>query len=238
MPAPVKAMAIRRRQRALAIRGWHDLAMRVGEVDGVAVVGNAGYLGELEQGGLIDRYDIVIRLNNFRTAGHEHSVGTRCDIFLTNFFTDIDFGRPELRAVPLIAGSVPNNLRKARDAGLFHRHGEHLADGMARLARHEVFVPSEEEFHHARALSGGAPSTGFMALRLALGHLRWRRIFLTGFSFFRGREHYFGDEAAPRPRHDFERERYVFAEALLPLIGEGRASVDAIMARHLAAGKP
>ena len=233
LPALAKAHLIKRRQRRLSVQKWERIADELGDVDNVAVVGNAGYLAGLAQGELIDAHQLVVRLNNFRTIGFERAVGARCDIFFTSFFKDISFDRPELASVAHVVSSVPNNLYRSKSARLFHRHGEHLAEGMEKLGRREAYVPSPEAFRDACTRCGAVPSTGFMAIEFVLRHLRCRSVFVTGFSFFRGREHYFDGVSSPRPRHDFDRERLVLASVLSPLIAAGGVRLDTMMARHL-----
>ncbi|MEI7780617.1 MAG: glycosyltransferase family 29 protein [Planctomycetota bacterium] len=234
LPEFVKAAWIRRRQRRLTVRTWEDFGGRPHAVAGsVAIVGNAGYLTALDQGESIDRHDLVIRLNNYRTAGFERQVGTRCDIFLTNFFTDIRFDRAELTGVRHLVASVPNAFRKRRRQNLHHRHAEHIATGMERLARSEVSVPSSAAFAAACVACGAVPSTGLMALRFVVQHLRFERLFVTGYSFFRGPEHYFGAAGAAGKYHDFARERGLVAALLLPLVRSGRAGVDPILHEDL-----
>lgn len=233
-PEFVKAGWARYRQRSLVVRPWdhfqrhHDRAF-----DGVAVVGNAGYLMDFHQGRAIDDHELVIRLNNFETRGFERQVGGRCDVFLTNFFTDIRYERPELVDVEHVVASVPNTFRKAKRSHLHHRHAEHIVEGMLRLDRQGLYVPSLDMFLEAYDTCRAVPSTGFMAILFALHHLRRNRLFVTGFSFFRGREHYFNEPGAPRPRHDFDSERVVLARLLLPLIGEGTVRTDATMHKDL-----
>jgi len=227
LPEFVKAALIRRRQRPLAVRSWSDFGSRpYAVIPTVALVGNAGYLADLEQGRHIDRHAMVIRLNNYRIAGFERQIGTRCDVFLTSFFTDIRFDRAELAAVPHLIASVPNAFRKRRRRHLHHRHAEHITTGLERLARREVYAPSLAEFAAAAAACRAVPSTGLMAIRFVLDHLRFDRLLVTGFSFFRGPEHYFGEAGAPRTVHDFDRERSLVAQLLLPLVRSGRASCD------------
>ena len=132
-----------------------------------------------------------------------------------------------------MVASVPNNFHKARRSHLHHRHAEHIAEGMCRLGRKGVYVPSLYRFREACQACRAAPSTGFMAIMFTLHHLRWRRLYVTGFSFFRGREHYFAGLAAPRPRHDFDRERLVLAGMLLPLIEAGTVITDALLHQDL-----
>lgn len=230
LPEFVKAAWIRRRQRPLLIRTWADFGNGPqADCGSVAIVGNAGYLASLEQGSEIDRHAMVIRLNNFRTVGFERQVGSRCDVLLTNFFTDIRFDRPEVMGVPHLVASVPNAFRKRRRRHLHHRHAEHIAAGLERLSRREVSVPSATAFEEACADCGAVPSTGLMAIRFVLGHLRFDRLFVTGYSFFRGPEHYFREARSPGKLHDFRRERRVVASMLLPLVRSGRAACDPLL---------
>lgn len=236
LPDVVKAGFIRARQRRLAITTWDEFHAGRPAAGSVAIVGNAAYLGRLDQGDVIDGHDLVIRLNNFRTVGFEQQVGSRCDVFLTNFFTDIRFDRPELIAVPHLVASVPNALRRRRQAHLHHRHGEHIAAGLERLDRRRAFVPSAAAFASASAACGAVPSTGMMALRFVLEHVPFRRLFVTGYSFFAepaGVTHYFHGPASPGTRHDFTRERSLAAAALLPLMRAGRAACDPLLRADL-----
>jgi hypothetical protein len=233
LPAFAKAHLIRRRQHRLSIHSWERIADELGDVGSVAVVGNAGYLAGLAQGDLIDAHHLIVRINNFRTVGFERTVGERCDIFFTSFFKDISFDRPELPSVAHVVSSVPNNLYKSASAHLFHRHSEQIAEGMERLRRREVYVPSPEAFRDACARCGAVPSSGFMAIEFVLRYLRCRSVFITGFSFFRGREHYFDGVSSPPTRHDFNQERLVLAGLLSPLAAGGSVRTDAVMARLL-----
>lgn len=230
MPEFVKEAWIRRRQQSLEVRTWDDFGREPhADVGSVAIVGNAGYLGELEQGCEIDRHAMVIRLNNFRTEGFERQVGSKCDVFFTNFFTDIHFDRPEVAHVPHLVASVPNAFRKRRRRHVHHRHAEHIAAGLERLSRREVSVPSSRGFEEACADCRAVPSTGLMAIRFVLGHLRFDRLFVTGYSFFRGPEHYFHEAGSPGKLHDFTRERDLVAAVLLPLVHSGRAACDPVL---------
>ncbi len=230
LPEFVKAAWTRCRQRSLTVLPWDDFRQQNDQsYDSVAVVGNAGYLLDLDQGQMIDDHELVIRLNNFQTRGFERQVGGRCDVFLTNFFTDIRYQRPEIADARHVVASVPNTFRKAQQLRLHHRHAEHILQGMKQLDRRDVYVPSLKTFFEACNSCQAVPSTGFMAILFALRHLRWNRLLVTGFSFFRGREHYFNQPGAPRPRHDFERERLLVASMLMPLVAEGGVRTDTVM---------
>ena len=197
-------------------------------------MGNAGYLRDLDQGRLIEDHELVIRLNNFQTSGFERQVGGRCDVFMTNFLSDIRYDRPELADVGQVVASVPNDFRKRLNV----RHAENITKGMKWLNRRAVYAPSLpaclEAYHSCRAI----PSTGFMAILFALRYLRWSQPHVTGFSFFRGQAHYFKEFGAPWQGHDFESERLLVAGMLMPLIAEGRVRTDIAMHRDLREAAP
>jgi hypothetical protein len=235
LPERVKAAWIRHRQRDLTIRSWNEFAAEATAGGSVAIVGNAGYLAELVQGDMIDRHAVVIRLNNFQTIGHERRVGSRCDIFLTNFFTDIRYDRPELEHVQHVVASVPNVFTKRRRQHLHHRHAEHIVTGLGQLSRRAVWVPSTADFTAACAACRAVPSTGLMALWFVLHHLRFDRLFVTGFSFFHGSPHYFPGERSSGHLHDFARERQLVATWLAPLLDRGVATCDPVLTDDLRA---
>jgi GT2 family glycosyltransferase/glycosyltransferase involved in cell wall biosynthesis/2-polyprenyl-3-methyl-5-hydroxy-6-metoxy-1,4-benzoquinol methylase len=70
----------------------------------VAVVGNA--TPKREFGHLIDGYDAVIRLNNFRIAGFEKLVGRRTDFRCTTGFSDIEHRNEHPEFSPFSASAV------------------------------------------------------------------------------------------------------------------------------------
>jgi hypothetical protein len=236
LPQCLKAAWTRHRQRHVRIRTWDEFTRAEdADVGSVAIVGNAGYLADLDQGHEIDQHAVVIRLNNFRTTGFERHVGTRCDMFFTNFFTDIRFDRDELRTARHVVASVPNAFAKRRRRHLHHRHAEHIVDGLTLLGRRDVSVPSATEFAAACDTCRAVPSTGMMAVRFALRHLRFERLFITGYSFFRGGGHYFPNLRSSGKLHDFRRERRLLASLLVPLLDSGRVRADPLLDEDLRA---
>ena len=224
------------RSRRLDIRDWTKFGDRASvRRPSIAVVGNAGYLGDLNQGEFIDRHDLVLRMNNFRLEGFEPQVGRRVDIFMTNFYTDINYANPALRGARHIVASIPSNLAKSRRHGVLNRHREHLLAGMQMLGRTTVFVPGWERFVRLVQRCGNYPTTGAMAIVFALdllSHLGGAA-FITGFSFFEGRSHYFSDRQADTRNHQPAAEKQLLRELLAEPLRTGRVSVDAVMNRHL-----
>jgi Glycosyltransferase family 29 (sialyltransferase) len=236
VPSPLVTAYWLLRRWGLTVRAWNDLATRPNvQRKSLAIVGNAGYLSELAQGELIDSHDLVLRMNNFRVAGFERQVGTRTDIFLTTFHSDVDLSNPALADAQLIVASVPCNFAKSRGRGLQQRHAEFIVRGVRQMERREVFVPAIDYFTAARRAIGRYPSTGAMAVLLALDFLLpvCGEIYVTGFSFFAGRGHYFHGAPVAANNHDPGREQALLGERLAPHVSSGRVRLDARLAAQL-----
>ena len=226
-PAFVKALIARRQQQSLNVQRWESFPAC--DAKSVAIVGNAGYVGEIPQGPLIDSHDLVIRMNNFRISGFEAQVGRRVDVFFTNFFTDIRFERPEVREAKYVVASVPNNFRKYRHRQIHHRHAEHIVAGLKAMRRNDVYVPEWDALSAWVQQWGCFPSTGMMAALFALRYLGGARLYFTGFSFFQGGAHYFHDQPASARNHNFVQERKCLQMLLAPHVASGRIVIDPIM---------
>jgi hypothetical protein len=218
-----------------AIRSWSELAERP-EVQhaSLAIVGNAGYLAELSQGARIDAHDLVLRMNNFRLAGFERQVGRKLDIFFTTFHQDVDLTNPPLEKARFIATSVPFNVLK-RPVGLQQRHASFVAAGVRRLSGGEAYVPDTSYFVAARRTIGRYPSTGAMAILLAIDFLLpvCGQIFVTGFSFFEGQGHYFHSGPVVPRNHDPRREMDFVRAKLERPVASGRVQLDPRMSQQL-----
>ena len=234
MPGILRAGFARLQQhRRLHIEPWQHLSQDSRFVGAsLAIVGNAGYLTELEQGSWIDCHDLVLRMNNFAIDGYEAHVGKRLDLYLTSFFTDVWLDNPLLRKASWVISSVPNNFRKRP---LNSRHGQLITEGALKMGRSRVFVPPQDEFLEKRTLLGAYPTSGAMAIILAVEHLLpvCERIFLTGFSFFEGRSHYFSDQTIVPVNHNPRTEREYIARLVYPHWLAGRVEVDPLLANAL-----
>lgn len=234
LPSFLRTAYYAARQRGMHLQSWQELA-RLPQWRGasLAIVGNAGYLADLRQGSMIDGHDLVLRMNNFQTAGLEAQVGSRVDIFLSSFFDDIDFSHPALPKVPLVIASIPNNFHKGN--GLKSRHGENITAGLMKLGRRDAYAPDGEFFQSKLAQIGQYPTTGAMALFLACEYLLGicGQVFVTGFSFFEGRTHYFSRRQIVPVNHNADREREVLRELLRPHLASGRIRLDPVMSEAL-----
>jgi hypothetical protein len=215
-----------------SILPWRDLA-RIPEFKNarVAIVGNAGYLSEMQQGTSIDDYDIVLRMNNCRTATFERQVGTKTDIFLTTFHRDVDLQNPAISQARWIVTSVPFNHFKSNRHSVHFRHADFIARGLAKVNRNQAYVPDWQYFLEQKKRIGRYPTSGAMAILMATDMLaaQCKEIYLTGFSFFQGASHYFSDRVITPRNHDLERERIVMCEQLQPFLDSGLVRCDPTM---------
>jgi hypothetical protein len=213
-------------QRMMQVRPWDELAGRDSfRGASIAIVGNAGYLSDFDQGERIDSHDLVLRMNNFRVSGMERQVGSRLDIFMSTFFHDVCLDNPLLDEASYLIASVPNNFRKH---DLRWRHAQAITAAMSRLKRREVFVPPLGGFREKLQQIGKYPTTGAMALYLVIEELLavCGSVYVTGFSFFAGRSHYFSQQQVDPTNHDPQRERILLAAALKPHWQSGRITFD------------
>ncbi len=218
------------RQRDLQIAAWDAFPAVLGRRNlSVAIVGNAGYLSEGCAGSQIDACDVVIRMNNCRVAGFERQVGSRTDVFMTNFSPyTMDFSNPVIASASHLVSSRPNNFCIRRQQGLRHRMAKHLTDGMREIKRRCAFAPAPDYFADWTQRVGAYPTTGMMAVLFVLDALNdcVQSVFITGFSFFQGRSHYFSDAHVDAEQfHNLSRERLL----LQPWLQDPRVQMDPTM---------
>jgi len=237
VPGIIRAMYWRRRLARSRVQPWGQLPIaEVGNRPSVAIIGNAGYLAQMQLGAQIDAHDLVVRMNDFETAGFEHAVGSKADLLVASFAKEIGFKSPKLQIPRWVVASVPPNFHKDRRRGLVFRHGINIAHGMALMRRDTVFVPSIEYYSDLCDRLGTMPTTGAMAILLITDVLADQvgDVFIAGFSFFEGRSHYYDDRVLEPAMHDMNAEKAMLADHLRTLNQQGRLSVDPTMTKYLA----
>jgi hypothetical protein len=182
------------------------------------IVGNARSLLSTKNGSLIDSFDIVIRCNSFKIKGYEKHVGTKTDIAC---FIPTGSG-----AKHLIREQSRDRIKRASEIWFSRPRG--CCGGIHRqiikklCSTQSVSYPSDEEFEEmvktldAHGGNRAWPSTGFVAIEMAIKRLERHEIYLTGFDFFKT-GHYFTDKKVPCC-HPVQAERKIIDEH----IGEGR----------------
>lgn len=185
----------------------------------VAVVGSGpGALGN--EPGLVDGFDVVVRVNNYKLSA---AAGFRCDVHYSFYGTSIRKARDELKhdGVTLCMVKIPNahaiesawHRRRGQMIGVdFRPHFERRKDWWFT----DTYVPTVDEFMVSfNVLGKRIPTTGFAAIFDVLS-FDPKSLFLTGFDFFTSGIHNVNepwrrknaDGLDPDPfRHAPERER-------------------------------
>ena len=155
-------------------------------------------------------------------------------IYISNFFDDIDFANPAIQDGRFHVSSRPNVFRKNRREFLFQRFGEQITRGMVEANLSSVFAPDTSVFSELTGKFGGEPTTGLMGLLLALDTLApiLKHVYVTGFSFFEGKSHYFSGQTV-QPFHNLNDERELICQRLREEAALGRVSCDPILSERL-----
>lgn len=223
------------------MRGWSELAEAICHNAehrvplSLAIVGNAGYLADLQQGPSIDACDLVLRMNNCQVHGFERNVGFSTDVYMSNFYHDIDYSNPAIMDAHYHIASRPNVFRKSRRQLVMQRFGEQITRGMVQGKIDSIFTPDVALFSEWCGVLGREPTTGFMAIVMALETLNKviDQVYITGFSFFEGKSHYFSNDTVA-PYHNVADERAILCQLLRDeAIATGRLSFDPILTQKL-----
>lgn len=147
--------------------------------------------------GLIDGYDIVVRVNNYRLSA---PAGRRCDVHYSFYGTSIRKTREELirDGVRLCMCKCPNS--QPIESEWHRRNGKMEGVDFRWIYRNreawwfcDTYIPEDEDFRRGfHLLSGHVPTTGFSAILdvLSFGPAE---LYLTGFDFFRSGLHNVSD---------------------------------------------
>lgn len=169
----------------------------------VAVVGS-GPTGAQNTEGLIDSYDLVVRVNNYKTKGEKAGVaydftknlGKRTDVFYSFFGGSIGKTREELEAdgVKLCMSKLPNS-KPFHSEWAAANGKEESHDYRAHYRRRKDFwfcptyVPTDEHFLELfNFLGRHQATTGFSAI-WDLVKCEPAELYITGFDFFASRVH-------------------------------------------------
>jgi hypothetical protein len=197
----------------------------------VAIIGSAPSCLD-NRGDVIDGYDAVIRINNFKIAGFEKQVGERIDVHYSFYGNSIrtDFNDLKKRGLKLHMCKCPNsrpyvsqwhieNKGPKDDCAYNFRYIYNLRDNTWVAP---VYIPSEEHYLTLwEFVNRASPTTGFACI-WEIMQTDAAEVYITGFDFFTSRMHNVNehwkkgrDDDPLRHRPDFELER-VKQWAMLP----------------------
>lgn len=158
----------------------------------VAIVGSGP--GALENNpGVVDGYDVVVRVNNYKTSD---ATGRRCDVFYSFFGGSIKKSAEELKkdGVNLCLCKCPD--AKFMESEWHRKNHKEIGVDFRYIYRQrsswwfcDTYIPTTEEFVQSfKTLKDHIPSTGFSAL-LLIASCEPKVVYLTGFDFFASRIH-------------------------------------------------
>ena len=167
----------------------------------VAIVGG-GPGAALNDPGIIDRHDVVVRVNNYKLTGPR--TGKRTDVFYSFFGSSI-----RKRAEDLIADGVTLCMNKCPDAHPIQSEWHELnckmigVDFRPHFRRRaswwfcDTYIPTVDEFMVGfNLLRRRMPTTGFSAI-LDIVSFNPRSIYLTGFDFYSSKIHNLNERWRP-----------------------------------------
>lgn len=159
----------------------------------IIIVGNSPTILSSKMGDVIDKFDTVVRFNNFVTSGYEESVGSKTDIWAIGTSSSILSRDPNDFREVWYKSSTPQTKLEAKFTGPIPKEKMVLLDDPPYSFDPDTGIAE---------LSMDNPSTGFRAIMTALRN--YEEVTVHGFSFFQETEgkfykHYFG----PGPQHAF-----------------------------------
>lgn len=140
-------------------------------------------------GAIIDNCDVVCRMNQYQIAGYQNDVGSRTDLYISNYLNPKTLNELERDGVKAILVSRPPSQKHAYNVAL----GKILRNFQQLKKINTVFIHEDDfdELYHMLNIpiddqTGRNPTTGLTSLYCILKHLQIEKIILIGFNFFDG----------------------------------------------------
>lgn len=140
----------------------------------------------------IDKYDIIVRVNNYKIKGFEKNVGTRTDVFYSFFGSSIRKTKEELieDGVKLCMCKIPNAVchptewhkKKGFKYGYDFRYHHKKRENWWFC---DTYIPTYEQYmEYFELVDRHVPTTGFGAILEVIG-CEPSELYITGFSFMK-----------------------------------------------------
>lgn len=162
----------------------------------VAIIGSAPCVLE-NNGGHIDSYDEVIRVNNYKIKPFQNHVGSRCDIHYAFYGSSIRKRMEQLKTdgVKFCMCKCPDDLcfdhHKMVDWDQHNRGGNYkwIYENRKDWWFTDIYVPDRKAFmDYMGLLKGHVPTTGFSCI-LDLLQCECKELYITGFDGFKSKVH-------------------------------------------------
>jgi alpha-N-acetylglucosamine transferase len=176
----------------------------------VIVIGNSPNVSKYQMGNKIDQFDIVIRVNDFRTIGFEDYVGTKTDYVVTSFATN--FKTAEYDSISSSQVMMSLFDKKGQNAYLNNRIERYRLQDVNVLPDRYYLDLNTKVGLNGRNMRC---SSGTIALSWAIDNYPNYDIFIHGIDLIKTEAHYFkqSDEKTKAWKksietyHDFEKEK-------------------------------
>lgn len=202
------------RRKARASVPWFTRMASDDKTIKVLVLGNAPSLLDREMGKEIDKFDTVIRINNYRVSGYEKFVGTKTDYAI---ISPACMDSEELRALDpskvFVSGSnLRDDYDKISKRLMDEKRGCKVLPPQENVLKSSIYVDGlrlEMDFDLAKEQW---PSTGIIAVQWARDrHGKAAKVYVHGFDFYSDNRttlsRYFGVTTKADGKHDFDREK-------------------------------
>mmetsp|Transcript_34544 Transcript_34544/g.90401 ORF Transcript_34544/g.90401 Transcript_34544/m.90401 type:complete len:242 (-) Transcript_34544:278-1003(-) len=176
---------------------------------GVCIVGNGRSVLSQSAGSVVDRFDTVLRFNDFQIPGYEEHVGSKTSVWVVSDWTIIKLlNKYPDRSLPVLCAIPFRFMGKPYYAA---RRGEVEKELTPAQRKRVTFISLET----ARNLIGGRnfgdrwPSSGLLTIMHMLEAQSHEHVFVHGFDFFKeidGKIHYMEDTHTAN-HHAAEEER-------------------------------
>ena len=164
-----------------------------------AIIGNSSSLLENQHGSIINKYDNVIRFNNYQTDNYEVYTGKKTDIWITGAGVQSSSVIPDNNAkkVLVVPKLIPFQTKKMQYY-LKYKSNEFIIF-------HNDFV-----MRLMTSLVGGTPTTGMIMILLL--SVKYNSIDTFGFSFCKinNKYHYYNDKVVMDGGHRWNAERSIY----------------------------
>jgi lipopolysaccharide biosynthesis glycosyltransferase len=192
---------------------WHSLNEYKPDNKRVIVIGTApSVLNNI--GKVIDNFDIVIRVNNFKLKGYEDRVGTKTDYIVMGYCIPYceDLFKYDPGIMHVFTGEHFNNIKYVRER-MMQDHEKDQFKG-CKLPIDEMNILDEYYFYGLNMKLGligkQRSTTGTVAIEWAINNFPLSEIFYTGIEFFEGgnkQQHYFDYTTNKNSFHDHPLEK-------------------------------
>ena len=144
---------------------------------------------------VIEKHDIVVRLNNFKTSGYEQKVGARTDIYYSFFGSSIKKTAADLKGVRLIYCKYPDCDFREHNDGRYEdgvsgdfRSVYKFRQRFFNSLNTDIYIPDYSDFLRNFLYANRILTTGVQCIIDILSH-NPKSIHVTGFDFFESGKH-------------------------------------------------